>query len=285
MFLFKFTTWLPIVIGALPSPANASKPISIASISWPATNLPATSPVPPPTISIAPVAAPAIIGPCNDVGTFLNPALANLPPTPFASPIVANSIAAIVTPLPNDLFFKSASFSGFSSIALTFSFVKSPLISSCNNSANVNPVSIAPILPPIKPVIAPNPVPIGVASDPAVAPVAAPAIPANRTSSDFLNDPNCVAIELTSIVDNVLGLCQAPFIKPHIPPPASSDIRKTSFISAEPIFLFAIDSWVSIQFTISLSVVSLPFLYKSNDGSTKSACDQPSFPALIKSLK
>ena len=154
ILFFKFKTCFPMDIGALPNPEKASNPISATSIFWPATTLPAYSPVPPPPTSIpAATAAPT-------TGAPLKPAEAILPPTPLAKPKVANSTAPIVTPLPKALFFNSCNFSGLSNIFLTFSAVKSPSISSCNNSEKVKPVSIAVILPVIAPEIAPGIAPI-----------------------------------------------------------------------------------------------------------------------------
>ena len=172
-----------MVTGALPRPAKASKPISATSISWSATNLPATSPVPPPTTSTAPAAAtPVGLAP-------LNPALAIFPPTPLANPIVANSIAPIATPLPNALFFNSASFSGFSRIFLTLSTSISSPTSSVNSSEKVNPVSIAVIVPLIAPANPPGIAPIPANKDPPAAPAVPPAAAEAKTSSDR-KDPN-----------------------------------------------------------------------------------------------
>ena len=274
-----FRACLPKVSGALPKPANASKPISAASISWPATYLPATSPKPPPAISTAPVT------PAATIGALLNPAVANLPPTPLAIPNVAISTAAIATPLFKALFFKSASFSGSWSIFFILSGSKPPA-SSCNNSANVKPVSIAPIVPPMAPATAPPKVDIpgkGIA-EPATAPVAAAAAPAALTSSER-KELIWLDIELTNIVESVDGFSTTPFIKPQKPPPSSSYVLLNSRISAEPRFFLATSLFLFTKFKTSWSVDLSPKLYSSKAGSINSPCLQPSSAAVAISLK
>ncbi len=125
------------------------------SISWPATLLPTYSPVPPPIISVPPIAATRVALPI--------PLLASLPPRPLARPIVANSIPAIAAPLFLDLVFKSCNFSGLSKIAFILSFAPGslmfPPISSINNSLKVKPASIMPIDADMAPAIAPGTAP------------------------------------------------------------------------------------------------------------------------------
>ena len=251
-----------IFTGAVAVPAIPSNPISATSISWPAASLPTTSPVLPPIASV-PIAAVAPLTPL--------PAVVNAFP---ANPPDKVSIAPIAIPLPTALLFKFLYLSSSANNSLTLSRLKSlPSLfsSSCNNSPNVKPVSIAPPKPPNKPAkppgTAPKPKP---PKNPAVAPAPAPAIAALATSSESNAEPANVAIELTKTCGITLGLFKTPFIKPQTPLPSSSYILEKSRISSdifEPCaFLLAL-----IKFKIVSSSASTPLLNTSMFSPT--ACD------------
>ena len=172
----------PTLIGAVAIPAIPSNPISATSISCPATNLPATSPVDPPTASTP---KPAPKAP-NFLPVVKGPPLYTFAPTEPAKRAVAPSIKPIARPLPAALYLIELSASWSSNTVLTLSVLNSNSLSSnsfCNNSAKVIPVSnvapAAPIAPPIVPIIGTN------------EPPTPPAIPAPMV--DAFN--NCVVDE------------------------------------------------------------------------------------------
>ena len=189
-----------ILIGAVVVPVIASKPISAASISWPATALPKTSPTPPPTPSTATPAAPAataaVLAPLTVAAAFLV-ATAALPAKPPDKP----SIAPIVKPLPIDLFLIEFPF-GPSNNAFIFSSVNSlpsSLSSVSINSPKVNAASIEVAKPPINPATAPG-------TAPKPAPTAAPAPAAdNEAPGESIKVPTWVPKDCTNNSGNKPG--------------------------------------------------------------------------------
>ena len=200
-FAFLVASTLPLTVfiffiavgrtvnGAEPSPANPSKPISFTSISWSAANLPATSPVEPPTTSTAPPAngAAAFLAalPATDLPFFTAPAttFVALP----ANPADKASTAPMAAPLPTAFLLSSESFSGSCNIFCTLSIVISPSISSCKSSEKVSPASIAAAPAPNPPIKAPADEVKGAKIPPAKpsdAPAPAPAAADAETSSD-----------------------------------------------------------------------------------------------------
>ena len=153
-------------------------------------------------------------------------------PTPDASLPVRASAAPIITPLAIALFLIDCNFSGFSSIAFTFSLVSSfPFNSSVSNSPNVAPISttllakpkaygIEETAPAAAPGIAPTP--------PAVAPVAAPYVtPVPTAAAPAFIASALVAIETNELIISspiTLGFLTIPFTTPQKPFPSSSYI-------------------------------------------------------------
>ena len=194
-----------MLTGAVTVPVIASKPISAASISWPATALPKTSPAAPPAASIATPAAPAA------TATVLAPLVAATAPLVAtaalpAKPPVKPSTAPIVKPLPIDLFLIEFPF-GPSNNAFTFSSVNS-LPSSFSsvsiNSPKVNAASIEVAKPPIAPAKAPG-------IPPKAAPPAAPTPTAeSEAPGESIAVPTWVPIDCTNNSGNKPGWSLTP---------------------------------------------------------------------------
>ena len=176
----------PIVPGAVTVPAKPSSNISSPLNSCPAANIPAASPVAPPTAStnVPFTAAPAI--------ARLVPPIALAPILPAIPPVNA-SIAPIAIPLPKALLLilNIASSSSKTFLISSFLLKSKPLSlsSSCSNSAKVPVVSIAVIAAVDAPTNVPAAIPAPSPAAPAAAPVAAPAATSPGASRAVLTIP------------------------------------------------------------------------------------------------